>query len=88
MNRISERGCWTRFPAALVAIVSDGFVWAAFNRLEALRQLLARGGLPENVGATVRIIPAKVVRCRLATEVAIETLGVHEELADDVCRVP
>jgi hypothetical protein len=88
MDGFSERGCGTGFPVELVAIVSDGLVWAAVDRLEALRQLLARGGLPENVGATLRSIPAKVVRRRLATEVAIEALGVHEELADDVRWVP
>ena len=88
MDGFSERGCGTGFPVAVVAIVSNGFVWAAVDRLEALRQLLGSRGLPENVGATLRIIPAKVVRRRLATEVAIEALGVHEELADDVRRVP
>lgn len=67
-----------------LAVVADGVDWASVLRLHALLNLFSSGGLFEDIGITCVVLAGEEVLRRLATEVAVDALGIHVELSRNV----
>jgi hypothetical protein len=68
----------------MLTVVADGLDRALFQGILAGLNLIITFGLFADVGVTFVFVPLEIVRRRLAAQITIDAVGIHEPRAVDV----